>query len=315
MSLRDGPLADIKPPVRWIAAVALAVAVLSALAVFLGDRRQAGRAGALGAVRQTAERVVSPVAGVVSTPFRWLGRGAGGVRDYFFAGAQNADLRRQLVEARAWKDEVLALRDENRRYRTLLGVATSPPMPMVLAHTILDARSPFSNSRLADVGSDRGILEGNPAMSEHGLVGRVDGVGAKLSRIMLLTDLDSRVPVLVLRNNGRAILTGDGGAEPRLAFIRSQDPLRGGDRVLTSGDGGVIPRGLPVGVVVKGRDGALRVVLDSDAAPVDFVQILLFRDFSQLLDPNATLQRELPSTQTEAPPTVARAPASPVGAP
>ncbi len=118
---------------------------------------------------------------------------------------------------------------------------------------------------------------------------------------MLLTDVESRTPVLVARTNGRAILTGDGGGNPKLDYLRTHDPLKEGDRILTSGDGGVLPRGLPVGVAVKGLDGGWRVALDADAAPIDFVQILLFKDFTQLLQPKALEPSVLPPTATGAP--------------
>ena len=87
---------------------------------------------------------------------------------------------------------------------------------------------------------------------------------------------------MIDRTNARAILTGDGGPNPKLDFLRGKEPVKQGDRVLTSGDGGVLPRGLPVGVAVKGLDGRCRVIMASDAAPIDFVRILLFQDFSQL---------------------------------
>jgi rod shape-determining protein MreC len=60
--------------------------------------------------------------------------------------------------------------------------------------------------------------------------------------------------------------------------------VKEGDRILTSGDGGVLPRGLPVGTAVKGLDGRWRVVLASDRTPIDFVRILLFEDFTQVLN-------------------------------
>ncbi|HEY2481094.1 MAG TPA: rod shape-determining protein MreC [Caulobacteraceae bacterium] len=170
---------------------------------------------------------------------------------------------------------------------------------MVAADTVLDARGPFSNSRLADAGADQGVVEGNPVLSEHGLVGRIVGVAPRASRIMLLTDVDSRTPVMIPRTNGRAILSGDGGSAPALAYLRSHDALKVGDRVLTSGDGGVVPRGLAVGTVTKGFDGAWRVALDTDATPIDFVRILLFKDFSQLAAPPSP--GVLPSTNTDAP--------------
>jgi rod shape-determining protein MreC len=147
----------------------------------------------------------------------------------------------------------------------------------------------------------------------------VVGVTRGASRVLLLTDVSSRTPVMVERTNARAILTGDGGPHPKMAYMRGVDPARIGDRVLTSGDGGVFPRGLPVGVAVKGVDGGWRVKLDSDDAPVDFVRILLFRSFDQMIDQRALASATVPPLPKEdaaaiaaelLPPAPASAPAS-----
>jgi rod shape-determining protein MreC len=189
---------------------------------------------------------------------------------------------------------------ENERLRNVLGIRTDPPLPHVTAETLDETRGPFANSRIANAGHDKGVTEGNPVLSEHGLVGRVVGV-TDVSRVMLLTDAESRTPVILTRTNGRAILSGDGGATPKLDYIRSALAPKEGDRVLTSGDGGVFPRGLPVGTVVHGIDGGWRVALDSDAAPVDYVQILLFTDFAQIANAQALAPKELPTAMTEEP--------------
>ncbi|MHB8530870.1 MAG: rod shape-determining protein MreC, partial [Caulobacteraceae bacterium] len=259
------------------------------------------RQGRAGRARNAVDSVAGPAGLVLSAPIRWTEAASNAVGAYFLAGAQNRRLRAQLVAARAWRDRAVALAEENARYRALMGVKTDPPIPMVFARTVLDARGPFNNTRLADVGSARGVVEGNPVLSEHGLVGRIVGVARSASRILLLTDVESRTPILVPRTNARAILTGDGGPNPRLDYLRTHDPLREGDLVLTSGDGGVLPRGLPVGVVFKGFDGTWRVALDADASPIDYVQILLFKDFSQLVQPGALAPRDLPSAMTEEP--------------
>jgi rod shape-determining protein MreC len=307
VSLRDGPLGEIKPPLIWLAGVALIAAIAVAVGLFVSDGPHGGTFAGL---RRAADGLSSPAGDVLSAPVRWTGDAVGDVAGYFRAGAQNQSLRAQLAAALTWRDQAVALRHENERLRGLLGIATVPPMPMVSADTVLDARGPFSNSRLADAGADKGITEGNPVLSEHGLVGRVAGVGAHVSRVMLLTDVESRLPVLIVRTNGRAILTGDGGPNPALAYLRTHDALRAGDRVLTSGDGGVAPRGLPVGTAVRGFGGVWRVVLDADATPIDFVRVLLFKDFSQLTSPAELAPRDLPSTSTEAPePPVSIAPA------
>ncbi len=104
----------------------------------------------------------------------------------------------------------------------------------------------------------------------------------------------SRTPVLVARTDARAILLGDGGSNPRLGYLRGQEPVRDGDRVLTSGDGGVFPRGLPVGVAAKGLDGQWRVRLDADLTAIDFIRVLEFQDFTQFVDEKQLEKTSLP---------------------
>ncbi|MCI3179285.1 rod shape-determining protein MreC [Caulobacter sp. CCUG 60055] len=281
MSLRDGPFGDLKVPLTWTAAVALIVAAVAAVAFLMSDRRETLQASAYGASKNVVDTVEAPVGGVISAPVRWAGAGIDGVRGYFFAISENRRLRAELIEARQWRDKAMALEDKTRRYEAILGLKTDPPIPMVAARVVMDARGPFANTRLANAGKEAGVVVGNPVMSERGLVGRVIGVADGASRVLLLTDIASRTPVMIERTNARAILTGDGGSDPRLDYLRGRDPVKAGDRLLTSGDGGVMPRGLPVGTAVKGVDGGWRVRLDSDYAPIDYVRILKFKDFTQ----------------------------------
>lgn len=282
MAFRESPFGELKVPLAWTAAVALIVAVVVAVALLMSDRRETFQSEAYGVTRQVGDAVAAPVSGALAAPGRWTGMGMENIRDYLFAVSENRKLKAELKEARQWRDVAIALRDTNDRYKSLLGLKTEPPIPMVAARTVSDSRGPFANTRLANAGVEKNIQPGNPVMSESGLVGRIIGVTRGASRILLLTDIASRTPVMIDRTNARAILTGDGGPNPKLEYLRGKEPVKQGDRVLTSGDGGVLPRGLPVGVAVKGLDGRWRVILASDAAPIDFVRILLFQDFSQL---------------------------------
>lgn len=301
MAFREGPFGDLKVPLTWMAAVALIVAGVVATALLLSDRRETFKTEAYGVTREAMDTVAAPVGGVVATPGRWTGDFLEWIGSYFFAASENRRLKEELVVARQWQDTAVALKDRNERLETVLGIKTEPPIPMATARVVADSRGPFANSRLADAGRDKGVVIGNPVMSERGLVGRVVGVSSHASRVLLLTDVASRTPVMIDRTNSRAILTGDGGPNPKLEYLRGRDPVKNGDRVLTSGDGGVVPRGLPVGTAVKGLDGRWRVVLDSDAAPIDFVRILKFRDFSQLADQKALATSVMPPVITENP--------------
>ena len=282
MSLRDNPLGELRVPLTWTAGIVFIVVMIASVAILLSDRREDFDTDAYGQPRTLSDKVMAPVGDALSQPGRWTGAGVEGIRGYFFAVSENRRLRAELKRAQEWRDVALALKDTNERYQALLGLKTDPPIMMASARIVSDSRGPFANSRLADAGAEKGIRPGNPVMSENGLVGRIVGVTNGASRVLLLTDVASRTPVMIDRTNARAILTGDGGPNPRLEYLRGLDPVKNGDRVLTSGDGGVFPRGLPVGVAVKGLDGRWRVVLASDRAPVDFVRILLFQDFTQV---------------------------------
>jgi rod shape-determining protein MreC len=283
LAFRDGPLQDLKVPLTWTAAIAAIFCALVALGVLLTDsREQAGSGGAYGAARGEFDQAIRPVSSVFAVPLEWLGAAGTEVRGYFFAVSENRRLKARLKELERYRDEAVALRNVNTRYEQLLALRTDPPLPMISARVVTDVRGPFSNARLADAGRDRGVKIGFPVLSDHGVVGRVVGVADGVSRVLLLSDVDSRTPVLVDRTGARAILTGDGGAAPRLEYLRGADPIRNGDMVLTSGDGGLFPRGLPVGVAAKDLRGGWRVRLYAEGQDVDYVRILAFDDFSKL---------------------------------
>jgi rod shape-determining protein MreC len=282
VSLRDNPLGELRVPLTWTAGIVFIVVLIASVAVLLTEGRKAYDTDANGVARTMSDRMMAPVGDALATPGRWVGSGVDSVRGYFFAVSENRRLKAELKEMRQWREVAIALRDTNERYQTLLGLKTDPPIPMVAARIVTDSRGPFANSRLANAGAEKGVKPGNPVMSENGLVGRVSGVGDGVSRVLMLTDVASRTPVMVDRTNARAILTGDGGPNPRLEYLRGVEPVKEGDRVLTSGDGGIFPRGLPVGYAVRGLDKRWRVVLASDRAPIDYVRILKFEDFTQI---------------------------------
>ncbi|HEY1427820.1 MAG TPA: rod shape-determining protein MreC [Caulobacteraceae bacterium] len=301
MSLRDGPFGDIRVPLTWSAAAALVIATIIAAALLMSHQRDPMKAGAYDAAHKAVDVVAAPVGGVLSAPVRWTHGALAYVRGYFVAVSDNRQLRGELAQQQATRDQLAQAQLEITRLKAVLGIKTDPPLPQIAAETISDSHGPFADTRLANAGRDKGVTEGNPVLSEHGLAGRIVGVSDHVSRIMMLTDAESRVPVILMRTNGRAILSGDGGGSPKLDYVRSALGLKEGDRVLTSGDGGVFPRGLPVGTVVRGFDGGWRVALDSDAAPIDYVQILLFTDFAQLANQQALAPKQLPSAMTEEP--------------
>lgn len=319
MAFRDGSLQDVRASLIWTAAGSTIVALVIGFILLVADKRDHIGPQGYGAARNEFDELIEPVSGLLAAPMRWLADGSTEVRGYFFAVDENRRLRTKVKELERWRDAAVALKTVNERYEELLKLRTEPSIPTVAARVVADARGPFSNARLADSGSDKGVKVGQPVLSEHGVLGRIVGVTTGASRVLLLNDVDSRTPVMVDRTNSRAILTGDGGPNPRLEYLRGPSPAREGDILLTSGDGGVYPRGLPVGVLAKDLRGGWRARLYADSQAIDYVQILQYQDYAQLAD-LAALEAKAPppldpAQQAQLRATLAARTAAPAAAP
>ncbi|WP_339915654.1 rod shape-determining protein MreC [uncultured Brevundimonas sp.] len=307
MAFRDGPFESLKVPLVWTAAAVVVAAMVGAVVLLISDRRDVGNNADYGAGRSATDTVTGPVGGVFAAPVRWAGAVSNYVGGYFFAVSENRKLKRQLADLQPWRDQAIALKNVNARYEVMLGVRTEPPVAMVTARSISESRGPFSNARLIDVGSSQQVSVGNPVINEHGLVGRIVGTSPRVSRMLRLTDVASQTPVLIDRSDARAVLAGDGSDNPRLEFVRGVGSIQVGDRILTSGDGGGFPRGLPIGVAAKGVDGSWRVKLFSDRGAIDYVRVLLFRDFGQLVETDDLNAPPLAGLINAPPPSAAQA--------
>ncbi|MEY5037650.1 MAG: rod shape-determining protein MreC [Pseudomonadota bacterium] len=206
--------------------------------------------------------------------------------------AQNQQLREELKQMRQWKEAALQLSQTNARLLDLNQVRLDPRLTHVTGVVLADSGSPFRQSVLLNVGARDGIIDGWATMDGVGLVGRISGVGAKTSRVILLTDSNSRVPVVVQPSGQKAILSGDNGDLPPLDFLEDQTEVRPGDQVFSSGDGGVFPSGLLIGSVVLGTDKRLRVALAADYQRLEFLRVLRSHSLETITDQGALLAPE-----------------------
>lgn len=187
---------------------------------------------------------------------------------------QNQQLREELQQMKAWKEAALQLEQKNARLLDLNNVRLDPMLTHITGVVLADSGSPFRQSVLLNVGTRDGIQDGWATMDGIGLVGRISGVGNRTSRVILLTDSSSRVPVLVQPSGQRAVLSGDNSMLPPLDFLEHPDEIQPGDRVISTGDGKVFPAGLLVGQVAMGADKRLRVVLAADYERLEFLRVL-----------------------------------------
>ncbi len=202
---------------------------------------------------------------------------------------QNQELRRELQQMKAWREAALQLEQKNARLLDLNQVRLDPKLTHVTGVVLADSGSPFRQSVLLNVGARDGIRDGWATMDGIGLVGRISGVGERTSRVILLTDSNSRVPVTVQPSGQKALLSGDNTALPPLEFLEDSDLVRPGDRVVTSGDGAMLPAGLLVGQVVLGTDRRLRVILSADYERLEFLRVLRSHELTPITDAGALI--------------------------
>lgn len=281
---RKGP--DFVTPIRRVL-IALMAIVLVAMFLFWridGPRAERMRIALIDHVVPSFEWALVPVTRVSQM--------ISGFQSYARIYEQNQELRRELQKMQAWKEAAVQLEQENSKLMALNSVRIDPALTSVTGMVMVDSGSAFRQSVLLNVGSRDGIIEGWATMDGLGLVGRIAGVGQRTSRVVLLSDPSSRIPVTVQPSGERALLTGDNTALPFLDFIEAPDNVRPGDRVVTSGDGGVFPPSLLAGQVVQGGDGRFRIRLAADYGRLEFMRVLRSHPAESVEDSSAIITHD-----------------------
>lgn len=214
---------------------------------------------------------------------------------------QNQQLRDELQQMRAWKEAAVQLEQQNAKLLAQNSLRLDPKLTSVSGVVLADSGSPFRQSVLLNVGARDGIVDGWATTDGLGLVGRISGVGNTTSRVLLLTDPSSRVPVAVQPSGQRAILSGDNSGRPILEFVEDADKVRAGDRVVSSGDGGVFPAGLLVGQAALDTEGRLRVILAADYERLEIMRVLRSRPAEAITDAGDLILPAFPPIVPETP--------------
>lgn len=225
-------------------------------------------------VRMVATDAAAPVLDFISQPVSVFVRYARDLHGLADLRAENERLRAENERLRRWRLLAQRLDGENEALRELLRLEPAPAVTVVSARVIADPGSAFVRAILINAGSRDGVATGQAVVSGQGLVGRVAQVGRRSARVVLITDLNSKLPVIVGEARRRAILAGDNSDFPRLQHIDSETPVADGDLVLTSGHGGVFPPGLPVGRIMGAAGGVVRVRALVDWHQLEFVRVI-----------------------------------------
>lgn len=238
------------------------------------------------AAKLTISEFIAPIYDVVAAPVRAFETMAGGMRTLASFRAENVRLRAENERLQRWQRRAEILESENRQLKTVLGAASTTEMTPVTARAISAPGGSFSHSLLLNIADIGNVARGDAVVNADGLVGYVIEVGRKYARVLLITDVNSKIPVLLSSSSWPALALGKNSRTLQLDFLPLEAKPATGELVLTSGHGGILPAGVPIGRVIAVDEETVlvepSVALDqisfvsvltrSDARPFDFAQ-------------------------------------------
>ena len=245
--------------------------ILAAFALMLLSKAETS---AIEKVSNVVVDIFAPLMDGLSQPAAAISDAVRAVRQLANIHAENDRLRRENARLLAWQETSRRLMAQNQALMSLLEYKPESGAKYIAARVIGDSGGAFVRSMLINSGRRDGLAKGQAAMTGHGLAGRVTSVGLRSARILLITDINSRVPVIVQASRDRAILAGDNSQLPRLVFLPSNASVNSGDIVVTSGHGGIFPAGLPVGRIIRSDDGVVRVNPFVRFEKLEFVRVI-----------------------------------------
>jgi rod shape-determining protein MreC len=227
------------------------------------------------ALKGVALDVTSPASSGGRGIVRFFEDMGGSVGNYVQAGSQNEELKRRLDASRRQLIKAQATELENKRLKALLGLTREAENPVAVTRIVGSSFASVRRLATLSAGASAGVQPGQPVRSADGLVGRVIETGRWASRVLLVADSASNVPVRLVRDGTPAIATGHGDGTIDLKTLEvGQNPFRRGDVLVTSGVGGVYPPDIPVAVVVSVQGDRTVAKPLADPSNVEYAMVL-----------------------------------------
>ena len=232
-------------------------------------------------LRATLNDGIYRVSSVSTSPIKFVSIINDKIKKHISIYNENELLKSEVEALRNKNFNVEFLTNENKKLQQIVESEVSENENAILAKVLLDKKSPFLKSIIVNKGSKSGVKKGMPVIEQSYLVGRVVETNFFSSRILLLNDLNSRIPVVVEGSNAQAILMGTGENFPILEYLPEFFKPNQNETVFTSGKDGIFPAGLPVGNILE-SEKLTYVKLFSDSSQLSFVNIILIEPNKQM---------------------------------
>lgn len=222
------------------------ILVLLAITLMILDKRVT----AISQVRAALSMPLAPLQYAVSWPIQMFDKIRDTMSTHDALVKENLDLKATQLRLKAQVQRLLAIELENNQLKALMRSSSQVQGKILIAQLLAVATDPFTNQVVLDKGSRDNVYVGQPVLDANGVMGQVIQVGPLTSRVLLINDAHSGVPVQIARNGIRAIVVGDAySGKLRLMNIQQTADVKVGDVLITSGLGEYYPEGYPVGRV------------------------------------------------------------------
>ena len=227
----------------------------------------------VGAVDKAVIQATGPVMRVVEFPARVIHRAWTYFSDVAHIYKENEQLRAENKQMMILQNKVRTLEVENQLLSRLLNYVPPAEASFMSAQIVAESGDNFTHLLLVYIG-DEAVRKGQVVMGDESVIGRIDTVSAPYAKVILITDINSKIPVVVERTRVRGILSGNNTALPELIFTRSVADIREGDIIVTSGVGGMFPSGLPIGFVSAINGNKVEVEPMADIERIEYVRVV-----------------------------------------
>lgn len=217
--------------------------------------------------------IISPLELLISWPAKVANSTSKNIKDFFMTYRDNTALRTEVASLRTLQDTVFKLQAENEQLQSILMVRPAEGTKYITARITAMPSHGASKNIVINAGTETGVFNDATVFTPDGLVGRVIEAGTNTSRVMLITDLMSRIPVIIEPSHKRAILSGTNKNQMHLLHFDSDFKPQIGERVFTSGQGGIFKAGIPIGIVASVIEEQIELRPLADLAAADFVNV------------------------------------------
>ncbi|UTW54418.1 rod shape-determining protein MreC [Kordiimonas sp. SCSIO 12610] len=244
-------------------------------------------------VRSYANDIAAPILTVLEQPIRATQDGLerlAGVSDIYL---ENQNLREENERLRQWRETALQLNRENEQLRSILKVPGREVPTAATGRVVGSSGGAFEQSVVINVGHNDGVRRNAPVIDDGGIVGRIIEVGYLSSRVLLLTDVNSHIPVKLERTGDLAIIEGTNELFLEVKYLPPTVRLEVGDRFLTSGHGGAFPPDLPMAEVLSVTLDKVTIRATSSISSLDYVRVMNYQPKvpeDELIDPEDQLE-------------------------